>query len=63
MVILPIMNDAKKIEEVLCYRNDLNEEEKEQFYSAGEEFVECLQKAIKETGQDPYVCAEFPAVF
>ena len=50
MLILPvIMNDAERIEDVLCYRDTLTEEEREQFYSAGEEFVECLQNAIKET--------------
>lgn len=49
MLILPaIMNDAERIETVLCYRDDLTEEEREQFYSAGEEFVECLQNAMKE---------------
>jgi len=42
------MNDAKRIEDVLCYRDDLKEEEREQFYAAGEEFVECLQNAMKE---------------
>ncbi len=49
MLILPaIMEDAIKIADVLCFRESLTDEDREQFYSIGEEFVECLQNAMKE---------------